>query len=192
MIETLEELDRSLFLLLNGLHHDSVDQIMIWLSDKFIWIPFYVLLIGLIVRKHEFKSLLLVIPALILLVVLSDQISVHLFKNGFERLRPCHDAGLQQLIHLVGNCGGQFGFVSSHAANTFALASFLIYVMKSKSIFYIMIIWAFAVSYSRIYLGVHYPGDVLVGAVVGWLIGYLVWTLAKSANVKLDYLLSYE
>ena len=192
MIETLEAIDRDLFLLLNGLHHPSLDQIMLLISDKFIWVPFYILLLMLIVRKHEMKSLVLVIPALILLIALSDQISVQVFKNGFERFRPCYNGELQGLIHLVGNCGGKFGFVSSHATNTFALATFITLVMKSKPLLYIMFIWAVVVSYSRIYLGVHYPGDVMGGALLGCSIGLLVWSLTKGANARLNYILSYE
>jgi len=192
MLETLESLDQALFLYLNGLHNDFLDLTMLWISNKFIWIPFYLGLLVLIVRKHEWRSLIIIIPILILLITLSDQISVQIFKNGFERLRPCHNEDLKNLVHLVGNCGGKFGFISSHACNTFALSAFIIYVMKSKSLVYIMIVWAVVVSYSRIYLGVHYPADVLVGALIGWLIGYAVWNITKSANSRLDYILSYD
>ncbi|MBL4754230.1 MAG: phosphatase PAP2 family protein [Flavobacteriales bacterium] len=192
MLETLESLDQALFLYLNGLHNDFLDLTMLWISNKFIWIPFYLGLLVLIVRKHEWRSLIIIIPILILLITLSDQISVQIFKNGFERLRPCHNEDLKNLVHLVGNCGGKFGFISSHACNTFALSAFIIYVMKSKSLVYIMIVWAVVVSYSRIYLGVHYPADVLIGALIGWLIGYVVWNITKSANSRLDYILSYD
>lgn len=192
MIETLETLDRELFLFLNGMHHDSLDQLMIWISDKFVWIPFYILLIGLIIRKHEWRSLIIVVPALILLITLSDQISVQVFKNGFERLRPCHNEELSGLIHLLGNCGGKYGFISSHAANTFALAVFIIYIMKSKPILYIMLVWAGLVSYSRIYLGVHYPADIFAGAIIGWLIALTVWSITKWVNARMNYILSYE
>jgi len=192
MLETMESIDIALFLFLNSLHHASLDSLMLWISDKYIWIPFYLILLALIIRKHELRSLIIVVPALIFLITLSDQISVHVFKNGFERLRPCYNEDISDLIYLLGNCGGRYGFISSHATNTFALATFIICVMKSRSLLYVMIVWAAVVSYSRIYLGVHYPGDVLVGAVVGSLIGYLVWSITKSANARLDYLLSYE
>ena len=192
MIETLIGLDRDLFLFLNGLHTDSLDQIMIWISDKFVWVPFYILLIVLMIRKHEWRSMIIIVPALILLITLSDQISVQVFKNGFERLRPCHNEDISNLIHLIGNCGGKYGFISSHATNTFALATFVIFIMQSKPFLYGMLIWAAVVSYSRIYLGVHYPADVFVGATVGCTIGFGVWSIVKMVNVRMNYLLSYE
>ena len=192
MIETLESLDIALFLFLNGLYHLSIDPLMLWISDKYVWIPFYIFLLALVVRKHELKSLLIVVPALIILITLSDQISVHVFKNGFERLRPCYNEDVQGIVHLVGNCGGQFGFISSHATNSFALAAFLTLVMKTRSFTYMIIAWAAIVSYSRIYLGVHYPADIIGGMVIGSVIGSVVWLATKHVNERLDYILSYE
>ena len=192
MIETLECLDIALFLFLNGLYHSSIDPLMLWISDKYVWIPFYIFLLALVVRKHELKSLLIIVPALIILITLSDQISVHVFKNGFERLRPCYNEDVQGIVHLVGNCGGQFGFISSHATNSFALAAFLTLVMKTRSFTYMIIAWAAIVSYSRIYLGVHYPADIIGGMVIGSVIGSVVWLATKHVNERLDYILSYE
>jgi len=192
MIEALESLDLELFLFLNGLHHVALDPLMLWISEKYVWIPFYLLLLGLIVRKHDLKSLVIIIPALIMLITLSDQISVQIFKNGFERYRPCYNEDIQNLIHLLGDCGGRFGFISSHATNSFALAIFLILVMKSRSFMLVMFVWAAIVSYSRIYLGVHYPADIAVGALVGGIIGMTIWLVVKQINVRLNYILSYE
>jgi len=112
-------------------------------------------------------------------VSLADESSLHLFKNVFERLRPCNEASLKAFIRLpTGRCaGGRFGFVSSHAANTFAVAVFLANLFKKRWFTAMIILWAAGVSYSRIYLGVHYPGDVLGGAMLGAVCGYAVRNL---------------
>ena len=149
-------------------------MIMQWVSDKYSWIPFYALLVVVIGIKLRWRSLLLVIPITALLITISDQLSVHLFKNIFERCRPCHNINIQQFVHLVSGCGGKFGFVSSHAANSFALALFTGLLLKKQIRFILlfMIAWAVLVSYSRIYNGVHYPADIIVGALLGLIIGW--------------------
>jgi len=109
------------------------------------------------------------------LIALSDLSSVHFFKNVFERLRPCHDPELIDRVHLVnGECGGAFGFVSSHAANCFALAVFLVKILGKAYRHFtpLILLWAAVVAYSRIYLAVHFPGDVLCGALLGTIIGF--------------------
>jgi len=186
MIDILASFDTWLFLLLNGLYFENVDPIMVWISQKFTWIPLYIFLIILIIRKHQLKSMLIIFPFIVLLITLSDQISVHLFKNIFERLRPCHNIELKDLVHLVGNCGGQYGFLSSHASNTFALATFLILLMRQRTYLYTLIFWAGIVSYSRIYLGVHYPSDIIAGACLGIIIGGLTWKLLQEVNKKVQ------
>ena len=121
----------------------------------------------------------------ILVVSLADQSSVHLFKNVFQRLRPCHEPALEGLVHLVNNkCGGQYGFISSHAANTFGVAFLALLWIRKRWFTAVMLLWALLVAYSRIYLGVHYPGDVLVGGLWGAGCGALLfvlfrWTLSK-------------
>lgn len=128
------------------------------------------------------------IIAVIVLIFLSDKISVYWFKEVFMRYRPCHNNDIAHLIHLVDGCGGKYGFVSSHAANTFALATFMgIFLRKhfSKMLIW-MLIWAAVVSYSRIYLGVHYPSDIAIGGLLGILIGYSVAFILKILNVKLN------
>lgn len=169
----IKELDTELFLLLNGLHIDWLDPIMTFISGKITWAPFYLVLLFLVIKNYKKQSILIII-GIILLIVCSDQISSGIFKPIFERPRPCHNETIKDLVYLPnGHCGGAYGFISSHACNCFALATFITHILKRhyRKVAWVMFIWAAMVAYSRIYMGVHYPGDVLVGAAVGVLVG---------------------
>jgi len=184
MIELIKEIDTKLFLLINSINNSFFDHLMYFISGKITWIPLYLLLLFLIIKKFG-KRFWLVILIFILTVVLSDQISVHLFKNVFQRYRPCHNELLKDIVHLVnGKCGGKYGFISSHACNTAAIASLtcLIFRNYGKWIFPIMISYALLNSYSRVYLGVHYPSDVFVGIIVGVVIGIMNYKLLAISN----------
>jgi undecaprenyl-diphosphatase len=177
----IQQIDQDLFLFLNGLHSDWLDPIMWWLSDKLIWIPLYAFILFLIIRKYQWRSVGILLSVAILIAV-SDQTSVW-FKNTVERARPSHVEELRQYIHTLHNYfGGPYGFVSSHAANSFALATFTSLFLSPFYKYYRIsaFIWAFFVSYSRIYLGVHYPGDILGGAVLGILLAHLVYFLYRK------------
>ncbi len=175
MLETLINWDTDLFLFLNGMHSPFWDQVMWLITGKWIWIPLYLFILGWFIRDYRWKAAVLLI-FVVILITLSDQSSVHLFKAVFQRLRPCHDPGIADLVHTVnGKCGGKYGFVSSHAANTFAIAFFSLLLIRNRYYSISIIIWASIVSYSRIYLGVHFPGDIIVGALLGALIGYIVY-----------------
>jgi undecaprenyl-diphosphatase len=171
MLDYLIKMDRSLFLFLNGIHAAWLDTVMFWISKALVWIPFYLLLLWLVIRKYG-KGTLWILLFIALMITAGDQLA-NLFKDGVQRLRPSQD-GTLCCVHLVnGYKGGTYGFYSAHASNTFALAVFLIMVLRKhyRNIAAVMIPWAFILSYSRIYLGVHYPGDMLAGMVVGVLLG---------------------
>jgi undecaprenyl-diphosphatase len=146
------------------------------ISGKLTWIPLYVTLIYFLskqYKKENWKSVLYLVSS----VVFADQFSSSLLKPFFKRLRPCHVDEFQSWIHLPAGCGGQFGFCSSHAANSFAIAVGFYLLTKNKSAGLALVLWASIVSYSRIYLGAHYPLDVIVGAFVG---GIGAWGLFRA------------
>ena len=176
----LNNWDHQLFLFLNGLHVGWLDPVMAFISSEMGWIPFYAVLVYLVFKKYKWKGLW-VILGIVVLITCSDQLSAHVFKPVFHRFRPCHDPLIQDLVYLpYGHCGGKYGFISSHACNTFALASLIFMTMRQhyKKIGWLMFSWATLVSYSRIYMGVHFPGDIICGAVVGMMLGFGIgWLL---------------
>lgn len=179
--DQLIALDKRIFLAINGWHGDAADVVMYWLSEKLIWAPLYALLLFLMWRVYK-NMFWYIIPLIILLVTLTDQASVVLFKDVFERLRPCHEPSLEGMVRILhGHCGGKFGFISSHAANTFGVAVFAgtLLFKRYKPALPLLVLWALCICYSRVYLGVHYPGDVLTGALVGVIIGWLMVMLFR-------------
>lgn len=173
MIEALRSLDTSLFLAINGAHNTFFDFLMFWASKRLIWVPLYIFFAWLLFKHYGKRSFFLIVMAG-LVIVINDQTSVYLFKNVFHRLRPCHEPSLAGMAHIVNDhCGGQYGFISSHAANSFGLAAFLSLLLGKKIKYFTVSIvsWALILSYSRVYLGVHYPGDVIIGGIWGAAIG---------------------
>jgi len=177
MFQSFIELDQQLFLWLNDLHSDWLDPIMLAITGKHLWIPLYAVILFLVIRKLKWQSWSMML-AFALLITLADQAASGFFKPFFERLRPCHEPAIQDLVHLVKSCGGQYGFASSHASNTFALAFFLFFIYRNVFAKW-MIAWAVLVSYSRIYVGVHYPGDIVMGAILGFLAAIITYQLYK-------------
>jgi len=185
-MESLAHLDSDLFLFLNGLHAEWMDKVMVLITQMWVWLPLYLLLIYWTVKQYG-KRCWWIFLAVGIVVLCSDQLSAHVCKPLFQRLRPCYNADLQDLIYLPkGMAGGRYGFVSSHAANTFAVAAFLTPALrKDRNWMGIMLyFWAFISSYSRIYLGFHYPGDILCGALLGILIGLILWKVFQLVVVK--------
>jgi undecaprenyl-diphosphatase len=183
MQELIQE-DRSLFLLLNNLGSSPFDQLWIMISATWIWVPLYVIFLYLLFKNFQVRNLIFILIFIALGVTFSDQLA-GIFKTGVSRLRPCHDTTLTGLMRSV-KCGGQFGFYSSHAANTFFIATFMSMLLYKKYRFlpYILFIWASIVSYSRIYLGVHFPLDILMGAAMGFFAGGFFATLALKVIHK--------
>lgn len=183
MLDQLKELDEQLFFLLNGAGSPYLDEVMYWLSDKYIWFPLYVFLLYYLYRKNGLDFYQPVI-AIVLIIIISDQFTSGFMKPFFERYRPCRDSSIQHLVYMLDHCGGRYGFASSHAANTFGLATFF-YLREKSTLSVILLFWALMVSYSRIYLGSHYPGDILAGALVGMLAAYLMYRLLSKIQPKI-------
>jgi len=188
MLESLIQIDKALTLSINYLHTDVLDFIMLWSSEKVTWIPLYALIAYLLFRQFGAKYLVFILILTIVNVTLTDQISVFA-KNYFERLRPCHQLEMLEHLRLISSCGGQFGFVSSHAANTAGLAVFIGMVLQNKWMNVVLIGYAILNGYSRIYLGKHYSFDVIGGFLLGVMIGLCLYQLSeilskRFANLK--------
>ncbi|GAB3308249.1 hypothetical protein GCM10027511_20020 [Hymenobacter humi] len=174
MLELLRNLDVQLLLAINRLHNPVMDAVMVTVSNRYTWFPAYALIIAGLIYLFRRRAVLL-LPLLILAVTLADSITSRIFKPFFERPRPCHDLKLSGLLHLADGCGGQFGFLSSHAANSMALAVFMAVALppgRFQAAKWALFFWALLLSYSRMYLGAHYPTDVVGGAALGAFLGW--------------------
>ena len=185
ILQAIKQLDIELLLCINSHHSDFFDQFMFLFSNRFVWIAFYISVIITIFVRNK-KSAIWLILLLVACIVLADQISSSVIKDLVQRLRPTKEADLAPFLHIVNNySGGLYGFVSSHAANTFGFALLSSLIFQNKLYSWSVFIWAGITSYSRIYLGVHYPSDILGGIIVGLSVASVLMLLIKKYKPQL-------
>ncbi len=204
MIDWLNTIDTQVFLALNGLHAPYFDASMKLFTGKWIWVPMYAAVLFAVVRNYRWRQTLAVLFAVVrnyrwrqtlavlvcvaLAITIADQVCATLIRPEVCRLRPSNPANpLSEMVHIVGGYrGGSYGFPSCHAANSFALASFLTLLFANRKLSLFIFAWAVLNSYSRVYLGVHYPGDLLVGAIIGTAAGLAMAFAAGYVADRVD------
>jgi len=178
MIETLLEYDKELFLFLNNMGTPTWDGLWLLITNKFTFIPLYAVLLFFIYKKMGAKSLLLCVLIIVLMITFTDQIT-NVFKRGFERLRPCGDDSVNEQMRFIAVRCGRYGFFSGHSSNSMAAAVFggLLLRPYFKNLIFILLFWSAMVAYSRIYVGVHFPLDIVCGMAFGGLSGFMFYKL---------------
>lgn len=194
---TLSELDIRLFFLINHAHSPLMDEVMYYVSETWVWAPVALWLIFMIYRKFDARGLVVkerIRKTLMLILLagasagLANTITSEFLKPTVQRYRPCREESrLTSTVHIVhGHCGGKYGFASSHTANFFAVATFLAFVLRKRAIILFCFGAAALTAYSRVYLGVHYPGDVFTGAIIGIACSLLIYKLLQLKNLFPD------
>lgn len=180
MLDYIKQIDTSLTLLLNGSDCTFVDGIAITATSTIVWIPIAAVLLYLIIKKNKPFDSFLIVLGIGIAIFLADQMASGICKPYFCRFRPTHDPEIKHLIDIVNDYrGGKYGFFSSHAANTFAVATFLTYIFRNYKTAILLYSWALLNCWTRIYLGVHYLGDILTGIVWGLLVGVCTFHVIK-------------
>ncbi|MDE6308718.1 MAG: phosphatase PAP2 family protein [Muribaculaceae bacterium] len=181
IIEYIADIDTKIFLALNGMHAQWLDPAMWMMTGRFFWVPLYALLLWWLYKRYQWREATVYLLAVVLTIVIADQVCGGALRGYIGRLRPANpDNPISGMVHIVnGYRGGSFGFPSCHGANSFGLAVIMSLIMKRRWFTICIIIWALLNSYTRIYLGVHYPGDILVGATFGSLAAWGMYRLAR-------------
>ncbi|UKM64475.1 phosphatase PAP2 family protein [Flavobacteriaceae bacterium GSB9] len=180
MIETFLEYDTKLFLFLNNLGNPAWDNFWLIVTDKLTFIPLYVVLLYLLYKKYGLKSLLVFVIVVALMITFTDQIT-NVFKRGFERPRPCGNTDIIDQLRFIAVRCGKYGFFSGHSSNTMAVAVFTGLMLRPyfKNLIFILLFWSATVAYSRVYVGVHYPLDIVCGMTFGAISGFLFYKLTQ-------------
>ena len=191
MLEYLNDRDADALLAINGLNDAFQDAFWWMVSAKWSSVLLLLAILWILLHQNRRHALLAVVM-IALAVLLADQVSSGLIKHLVERLRPTHDPSLENAVHVInGYRGGMYGFVSSHAANFFAVGTLLTLVLRQRLVAVSLFTWALLQCYSRMYLGVHYPGDILGGLLVGMLVGWLVWQLMRWIQRRWHFPVGY-
>lgn len=195
-LSTLEQIDRELLLALNGSHSLFADTLMMTFTSAWTWVPLYIALLYVIIKNNEnMQQILLILCSVALCIFLADGISSGIIKPLVGRFRPTQDPMIKYQVDVVNDYrGGMYGFFSSHAANTFSICIFLCMVIRNKILTLGLLSWSLINCWTRIYLGVHYPGDILCGLVWGFVVGmsiYLVYRfLYKRISTDMNFVSS--
>lgn len=183
-MDSLVFLDKELTLFMNSFNNSFFDIFFYQYTSTWVWLPFYLVLAWLLFSRQNIQCVATLF-FIAVLIVAADQIASGICKPIFERLRPSHDDTLQYMVHLVNDRrGGMFGFMSSHAANTFALATFMSLIIRRRFVTFSFIVWALINSYSRLYLGLHYIGDLLCGALLGIILAAIAYQIYLRASLR--------
>lgn len=185
LVESIIDLDHKLFFILNGALCPFLDPLMKLFSNIPVWIPLYLLFAGGLFLLFPWRYALMATLGIMLTFLLTDQVSSSLIKDWVQRLRPSHIPEWEGSFRLLEDKGGLYSFVSSHASNVFGLACFSSLVYRRKWFTLPIFLWASLVSYSRIYVGKHFPLDVICGAIIGLLLGWIIYRFFKLINAKM-------